>query len=361
MLRLERSRKAKGSHSPVGIRIRISDSSTTETGRRTTDSRIALGPLTTMTVTSSMVAQAAPSTALMTSPCTSVPSRSAGPPVEIAPTVTSPSHRSTAMPNVPLAESRTTTTSNISSCVTEYSDLALRSDGSSMELALRDASAAARAPSGKWAPISAGQTVEAEARRRPSAVDEPRRPSKSGRRRSTLCLAALSAAFSAAAASTFATAAAISTATRASASALALLTASATAASLSCASIAVARATSAAATAAAASAARSARSPASLASRSCRASDQARYSRLALMVRIRCCASAAAALFSLYFLRMNQPCTECPITASAPFLRLDSAILRTSNGTTTATSIEARSSRKPPHPALRKSLVMPSA
>eukprot|EP00962_Isochrysis_galbana_P039826 scaffold14350_cov98-Isochrysis_galbana.AAC.6 len=60
--------------------------------------------------------------------------------------------------------------------------------------------------------------------------------------------------------------------------------------------------------------------------------------------------------------RQRTPGRGCARRArGSPFLRLDSAILRTSNGTTTATSIEARSSRKPPHPALRKSLVMPSA
>mmetsp|Transcript_28541 Transcript_28541/g.66869 ORF Transcript_28541/g.66869 Transcript_28541/m.66869 type:complete len:236 (-) Transcript_28541:1767-2474(-) len=115
MLRLESSLNAKGSHSPLGILMRISDSSTTVTGRRQIDKRSDLEPRMTMCVTSSMVEQMTPSTARIMSPCTSVPSRSAGPPVVMAPTVTSPSHKSTATPSVPPARSRSITTSKSSS------------------------------------------------------------------------------------------------------------------------------------------------------------------------------------------------------------------------------------------------------
>mmetsp|Transcript_14144 Transcript_14144/g.43261 ORF Transcript_14144/g.43261 Transcript_14144/m.43261 type:complete len:228 (+) Transcript_14144:3074-3757(+) len=219
----------------------------------------------------------------------------------------------------------------------------------------------AMAASSGSAIISAADSVEADPRRKVRNWDDWRRPSQSGRLRSRLCLAALRAAFSASAASTSLTAAAISAATRASASAFALAIASATAASLSCASSATLRAASSASLRAASSASLRARSAASAARRSWRASDHLRYSRLALIERSLCCARAAAARFSLYFLRTYHPWTVWPMMRSAPFLRFDSAILRTRRGTTTAVSMVARSSRKPPQPALRNNLVSPSA
>mmetsp|Transcript_42233 Transcript_42233/g.116786 ORF Transcript_42233/g.116786 Transcript_42233/m.116786 type:complete len:249 (+) Transcript_42233:1809-2555(+) len=131
MLRLESSRKAKGSQSPVGIFISSFDSSTVVTGRRQMESVSDLEPLITICVTSSMVPHTTPSTARMMSPWMSVPSRSAGPSVVIAPTVTSPSHRSTAMPSVPPGWSRTMVTSKNSSLIT-LEEAAFIIDGDAM-------------------------------------------------------------------------------------------------------------------------------------------------------------------------------------------------------------------------------------
>jgi len=55
MLRLERRRKEKGSHSPSGIFILISLLSTSVTGRRQIERRSASEPLMTICVTSSIV------------------------------------------------------------------------------------------------------------------------------------------------------------------------------------------------------------------------------------------------------------------------------------------------------------------
>mmetsp|Transcript_32408 Transcript_32408/g.85034 ORF Transcript_32408/g.85034 Transcript_32408/m.85034 type:complete len:337 (+) Transcript_32408:1599-2609(+) len=128
MLRFESSRKAKGAHSPDGIRILISDSRTTETGRRQMESLKEMPPLMTHIVTSSIVEHDSPSTARMMSPWIKEPSRSAGPFVVIAPTVTSPSHRSTAIPNVPPCWSRVITTSKSSSFTTLF-DVAFTREG----------------------------------------------------------------------------------------------------------------------------------------------------------------------------------------------------------------------------------------
>ena len=49
-----------------------------------------------------------------------------------------------------------------------------------------------------------------------------------------------------------------------------------------------------------------------------------------------------------------------PRRPDAPALRFAWAIFSVSSGTTTAGSMAARSSRKVPHPALRKSFVIPS-
>mmetsp|Transcript_9470 Transcript_9470/g.23550 ORF Transcript_9470/g.23550 Transcript_9470/m.23550 type:complete len:231 (-) Transcript_9470:542-1234(-) len=104
-----------------------------------------------------------------------------------------------------------------------------------------------------------------------------------------------------------------------------------------------------------------ARSSASFLRRAFRASAQTWYSRRALIVRKRCCCTIAAFFFSRNFFRVDQPNTCAPISLAAPFFLFDWAIFSIRSGTTTLTSIEARSSRKLPHPAFRNSLETPSA
>mmetsp|Transcript_13329 Transcript_13329/g.44476 ORF Transcript_13329/g.44476 Transcript_13329/m.44476 type:complete len:328 (+) Transcript_13329:2066-3049(+) len=327
MLRFESSRKANGSHSPLGMRIRIIDSSTTETGRRQIDRRMSLGAFCTIPVTSSIVLHGQPSTPLMTSPCTSVPSRSAGPPVVMAPTVTSPSHRSTAIPSVPLPTSRMISTSKYSSFLTAWLEDAFSSDMvpsmpppatfsaaasfcASVSASVRFAFEAASKNEGRRVVLPARPRGDA---RVASTIGCEPNTFESLRLRSSFCFAALRASFSAISAATRASASAISAATRASASALAFATAAATA--FSSAFFLLADASASALRRASASASRIAfssasflvRSAASRLSRSCRSVDHFWYSRRALSVRIRCCARAAAALFSLYRLRRNQP------------------------------------------------------
>ena len=69
----------------------------------------------------------------------------------------------------------------------------------------------------------------------------------------------------------------------------------------------------------------------------------------------------AARFFSLYCLRRYHVSVMPPTSLAAAFLRLDAAIFSVSSGTTVAGSIAARSSRKVPQPALRKSFERPRA
>lgn len=164
MLRLERRRNENGSHRPSGIFILISELSTSVTGRRQIERRSASEPLMTICVTSSMVWHMTPSTARMMSPWMSVPSRSAGPPLVMAPTVTSPSHRSTAMPSVPPTMSRTMVTSKNSS----LSECGLRVMPSYPSSSSPSAAAAATAPAsacdmrrGIWPPLASDTDLRA--------------------------------------------------------------------------------------------------------------------------------------------------------------------------------------------------------